>query len=52
MKKKVRVGVFGTYRGRTVIEMLAQYEDADRVAICDKLEKERKAGNALEWRKS
>ena len=38
MKKKVRVGVFGAYRGRTMIEMLAQYEDAELVAICDKYE--------------
>ena len=38
MKKKVRVGVFGAGRGRTMVEMLAQYDDAELVAICDKYE--------------
>lgn len=35
---KVKVGVFGAYRGKCMIEMLAQYPDAELVAICDRYE--------------
>lgn len=35
---KVKVGVFGAYRGMTMIEVLARHPDAELVAICDKCE--------------
>lgn len=35
---KVKVGVFGAGRGRTMIEVMAQHPDAELVAICDKYE--------------
>lgn len=36
MSKKVRVGVFGAFRGKTMIDVLAQYPEAELVAVCDK----------------
>ena len=36
--KKVRIGVFGAYRGMTMIRVLAKHPDAELVAICDKFE--------------
>lgn len=36
MSKKVKVGVFGAFRGMTMIRVLAQHPDAELVAICDK----------------
>lgn len=36
--KKIKVGVFGAYRGKCMIEMLAQYPHAQLVAICDRYE--------------
>ena len=36
--KKVKVGVFGAYRGMTMIEVMAKHPDAELVAICDKYE--------------
>ena len=44
---KVKIGVFGAYRGMTMINVLLQHPDAELVAICDKyapaLERARKA---------
>ncbi len=34
--KKVRVGVFGGYRGHTMIDQLIHNADAELVAVCDK----------------
>jgi len=34
--KKIKVGVFGAYRGRTMINVLAEHPDAELVAVCDK----------------
>jgi len=34
--KKLRVGVFGAYRGMTMISVLAQHPDAELTAVCDK----------------
>ena len=34
--KKVKVGVFGAYRGKTMIKFCTYYPDAELVAICDK----------------
>ena len=39
MAKKVKVGVFGGFRGRTMIDILADHPEAETVAICDKSEK-------------
>lgn len=36
MNKKIKVGVFGAYRGMTMIEVLLGHPDACLVAICDK----------------
>lgn len=36
--KKVKIGVFGAYRGMTMINVLAKHPDAELVAICDKYE--------------
>ena len=36
MGKKIKIGVFGTYRGMTMIEVLSQHPNAELVAICDK----------------
>ena len=33
---KVKIGVFGAYRGMTMINVLLQHPDAELVAICDK----------------
>ncbi len=47
MGKKIKIGVFGAYRGMTMIEVLSRHPDAELVAICDKyrplLDKCRKA---------
>ena len=34
--KKIRVGVFGAYRGMTMINVLARHPEAELVAVCDK----------------
>ena len=34
--KKIRVGVFGGYRGNTMIQVLYDHPDAELVAVCDK----------------
>ncbi|MFA6947495.1 MAG: Gfo/Idh/MocA family oxidoreductase [Eubacteriales bacterium] len=36
MSKKLKVGVFGGARGRTMIEVLFNHPDAELVAVCDK----------------
>ena len=36
MSNKIKIGVFGAYRGMTMIEVLAKHPDAELVAICDK----------------
>ena len=33
---KLKVGVFGAYRGMTMINVLVKHPDAELVAICDK----------------
>ena len=38
MSKKLRIGVFGAYRGKTMIKFCAYYPEAELVAICDKYE--------------
>ncbi|HIW73857.1 MAG TPA: Gfo/Idh/MocA family oxidoreductase [Firmicutes bacterium] len=38
MKQKIRVGVFGAYRGKCMIDVLAGHPDAELVAVCDKNE--------------
>jgi len=38
MSKKIRIGVFGAYRGMTMIEVLSRHPDAELVAICDKFQ--------------
>ncbi len=38
MSKKVKIGVFGAYRGKTMINFCAYYPEAELVAICDKYE--------------
>ena len=47
MAKKLKIGVFGAYRGMTMIRVLLKHPDAALVAICDKyrpaLEKAREA---------
>ncbi len=35
---KIKVGVFGCGRGRTMVEVMSQHPDAELVAICDKWE--------------
>ena len=35
---KIKVGVFGAYRGMTMISVLAGHPDAELVAVCDKYE--------------
>ena len=35
---KVKIGVFGAYRGKTMIGVLADHPDAELVAVCDKYE--------------
>ena len=47
MNRKVRIGVFGAYRGMTMISVLLRHPEAELVAICDKyLPALEKAGNA------
>ena len=36
--KKLKIGVFGGYRGKTMINVLLHHEDAELVAVCDKYE--------------
>ncbi len=36
MNRKVKIGVFGAYRGMTMINVLLRHPDAELVAICDK----------------
>ena len=36
MAEKIKVGVFGAYRGKTMIDVLAYHPDASLVAVCDK----------------
>ena len=36
MPEKLKVGVFGAYRGKTMINVLAKHPDARLVAVCDK----------------
>ena len=35
MVQKLRIGVFGAYRGMTMIRVLLNHPDATLVAICD-----------------
>lgn len=50
MSEKLRIGVFGAYRGMTMIRVLLNHPDATLVAICDKfvpaLEKAKKEAEA------
>ncbi len=49
MANKVKIGVFGAYRGMTMINVLLQHPDAELVAICDKyVPALEKAGKAAE----
>ena len=36
MERKLRIGVFGGYRGKTMIKALLHHPDAELVAVCDK----------------
>lgn len=36
MTNKIKVGVFGAYRGMTMMNVLARHPDAELVAVCDK----------------
>jgi predicted dehydrogenase len=36
MNEKLKVGVFGAYRGKTMINVLSKHPDARLVAVCDK----------------
>ena len=36
--KKLKIGVFGGYRGKTMINVLLHHADAELVAVCDKYE--------------
>ncbi len=36
MSKKIKIGVFGAFRGMTMIDVLRRHPDAELVAICDK----------------
>lgn len=36
--KKLKIGVFGGYRGKTMIRVLLHHPDAELVAVCDKYE--------------
>ncbi len=38
MQKKLRIGVFGGFRGNTMIEVLLHHPDAELVAVCDRYE--------------
>ena len=33
---KLKIGVFGGYRGHTMINVLFNHDDAELVAVCDK----------------
>ena len=47
MERKVRIGVFGAYRGMTMISVLLRHPEAELVAICDKyIPALQKAGDA------
>ncbi len=46
---KLKIGVFGAYRGMTMIGVLIHHPDAELVAVCDKYEPAlKKAGEAAE----
>ena len=36
MEKKIRIGVFGGYRGKVMIDILCKHPNAELVAVCDK----------------
>ena len=36
MEKKLRIGVFGGYRGKVMIDILGRHPQAELVAVCDK----------------
>ncbi len=36
MGEKLKIGVFGAYRGMTMIKVLAKHPDAELIAVCDK----------------
>lgn len=36
MANKIRIGVFGAFRGKTMIQVLAYHPDAALVAVCDR----------------
>jgi predicted dehydrogenase len=36
LNRKLRIGVFGGARGRTMIDVLLNHPDAELVAVCDK----------------
>lgn len=38
MDRKLRIGVFGGARGRTMMDVLLHHPDAELVAVCDKYE--------------
>ena len=46
-KNRIKVGVFGGRRGRSMISVMAQHPDADLVAICESDEKIRKNSENL-----
>ena len=38
MSGKLKIGVFGGYRGMTMITVLMGHPDAELVAVCDKVQ--------------
>ena len=36
MSEKLKIGVFGAYRGQAMIDVLLNHPKADLVAVCDK----------------
>ncbi len=38
MGNKLRIGIFGGYRGYTMIDVLLNHQDAELVAVCDMYE--------------
>ena len=38
MANKLKIGVFGAARGRTMVKALLKHPDAELVAVCDKYE--------------
>ena len=36
MENRIKIGVFGAYRGMTMIKVLAKHPKAQLVAVCDK----------------